>query len=113
MARHAVLGTAGEGSKEPAVAWFQSEFDIDETEASRLWSSALSQAMLDPGPEEGLAVILAPIKSNCTLQEMKDLASFLAQLGNGDEASEGQERLVSEVRRRLSLPEEVSSSDAS
>ncbi len=108
IARHVVLGGCDESSKDPVVAWFQSEFEIDLPEATKLWSSALSQAMLDPGPEEGLAVILAPIKSNCTLREMKDLAAFLTQLDA--EPSDGQETLVAEVRRRLSLPEDVSSS---
>lgn len=108
IARHVVLGGCDESNKDPVVAWFQSEFELELPEATKLWSSALSQAMLDPGPEEGLAVILAPIKSNCTLREMKDLAAFLTELD--DTPSDGQETLVSEVRRRLSLPEDVSSS---
>lgn len=112
VARQAVLGAAEDDVKSRATGWFQSEFGVDEDEAMRLWSSAVSQAMLEPGPDEGLAVILAPIKSNCTLKEMKSLATFLSDVASkAGESTDGQHRLVSEVRRRLSLPEEVSSSD--
>lgn len=111
VARQVVLGSSEDMGKERALGWFQTEFKIDEEEAQRLWSSAISQAMIDPGPEEGLAVILAPIKTSCTLQEMKDLAAFLGSVGaDGTPPTEGQETLEAEVRRRLSLPEEVSSS---
>ncbi|MEM6913041.1 MAG: hypothetical protein AAF511_03585 [Pseudomonadota bacterium] len=111
IARQVVLGSSQDTSKDLVVGWFQKEFTIDETEALDLWSSAMSQAMLEPGPEDGLAVLLAPIKTRCTLQEMKDLASFLGRVGSaGAPLTEGQETLVAEVRRRLSLPEEVSSS---
>ena len=111
VARHVVLGSSEDVSKAAALSWFQKEFTINEDEASRLWTSAISQAMLDPGPDEGLAVILAPIKSSCTLEEMKHLAAFLDELSPSDaRPSEGQERLVSEVRRRLSLPEDISAS---
>ena len=91
--------------KQAITAMMAHSFEATPDEAEGLYSFGRMAVGQTGDAANSLRRLLAPIRERCTLAEMKDLAAMLEQVGEtGGPMTDAQARLVSEVRRALSLP---------
>ena len=91
--------------KRAILALMAVNFGADDAEAEGLYSFGRMAVGQTGDAANSLRRLLVPIKANCTLAEMKDLAAMLVQVGEtGGAMNDAQARLVADVRRALSLP---------
>ena len=92
--------------KQTILALMQGAFGVDQGEAEGLFSFGRAAVGQAGDAANSLRRLVRPIREACTLDEMKDLASMLEQVGETDgPMNEHQRRLVGELRRALNLPD--------
>ena len=92
--------------KQVILALMRGAFGVDAGEAEGLFSFGRAAVGQAGDAANSLRRLVRPIREACTLDEMKDLAGMLEQVGetNGS-MNEHQRRLVDELRRALNLPD--------
>ena len=91
--------------KQAILTLMTATFGVDEDEAAGLYGFGRMAVGQTGDAANNLRRLLAPVRAQCTLAEMKDLAAMLVQVGEtGGAMNDAQARLTSEVRRALSLP---------
>ena len=92
--------------KQTIMALMRGAFGVDASEAEGLYSFGRAAIGQTGDAANSLRRLVVPIREACTLDEMKDLASMLEQVGATEgPMNEHQRRLVDELRRALSLPD--------
>ena len=92
--------------KQTILALMRGAFGVDAGEAEGLFSFGRAAVGQAGDAANSLRRLVRPIRDACTLDEMKDLAAMLEQVGETDGAmNEHQRRLVAELRRALNLPD--------
>lgn len=94
--------------KQTILALMRGAFGVDAGEAEGLYSFGVAAIGQTGDAANSLRRLVVPIRDACTLEEMKDLAAMMEQVGAADgPMNEHQRRLLDELRRALSLPDPV------
>ena len=102
----AYAGPVGVQEKQTILALMRGAFGVDAGEAEGLFSFGRAAVGQAGDAANSLRRLVRPIREACTLDEMKDLAAMLEQIGETDgPMNEHQRRLVGELRRALNLPD--------
>lgn len=92
--------------KQTILALMRGAFGVSASEAEGLFSFGRAAVGQVGDAANSLRRLVRPVREACTLEEMKDLASMLEQVGEtGGPMNEHQRRLVDELRRALALPD--------
>ena len=87
------------------LALMRGAFGVDAGEAEGLYSFGRMAIGQTGDAANALRRLVRPIKEACTLEEMKDLAGMMEQVGEASgPMNDHQRRLVNELRRALNLP---------